>query len=125
MSALCVLFGGRAAALVVGTAMALAAWGASDLWWRAEFESLRAACAQERTRALRAEAAATAEAIAAIERWADIVTQEAAVAVRASAARAARLERTLQEVRDARPEDDAPLAPVLRHALDGLRGAGG
>lgn len=124
MSALSVLLGSRATALIAGAAMALAAWQATDLWWRAALEAERASCAAERLRAVREEAAANAEALSALRRWADLVGAEAAKAVRDSAARAARLEMTLKEIDHAPPEEDAPLAPVLRRALDGLRGPG-
>lgn len=38
-------------------------------------------------------------------------------------ARAVKAETKLREVMNAPPEDDAPVAPVLRRALDGLRGS--
>lgn len=43
----------------------------------------------------------------------------------AAQARAARSERLLQGVLNAKAEDDGPVAPVLRHVLDGLRGSDG
>lgn len=68
---------------------------------------------------LNAEIAAYQEAARALEvRATSLSTQLDA----ATAKRRAGTETLRNEIRDAPETDDAPVAPVLRHALDGLRG---
>lgn len=102
-------------------ALAAAALAVAVLWWRLEAAQQRAENAELREQVLRE---AHTEALDAWDQFqADNRRAAEALegAMAAAATRAATIARLKEEIARARPDEDGPLAPVLRHALDGLR----
>jgi hypothetical protein len=102
-------------------ALAAAAVVAGFLWMRLDTAQQRAENAELREQVLR-------EAhIEALDAWDQFqadnrrASEALEAAMAAAATRAVTIARLKEEIARARPDEDGPLAPVLRHALDGLR----
>ena len=114
--------GSRLALYLIGGALivAVAAFG-----W-AKWNGMKADLAEARAGLERATQAAEANAEAARMLSAQIAANDRAIQQAQAAASRARadLDVIRREIRDAPDTDDAPPAPVLRHALERLRGIG-